>query len=159
MNTVKTTAHKIKELEIQGARNIAVESLRALGRYAKSIKAKSKKEFFAELIKGQNILISSRPTEPMMRNTVRYVTYMANANELENINDVKKTVLSYITEVLEDLEESKKKIASLGERLVPKNATVFTHCHSSTVTGIFKACKNKNIKVICTETRPLYREE
>jgi ribose 1,5-bisphosphate isomerase len=157
MNSVKTTAKKIKDLEIQGARNIAVESLKSLARYAKSIKAKSKKEFFNELKKGQNILLSSRPTEPMMRNTVRYATYMANANELENINDIKKTVLSYIDDVLKDLEESKKKITVLGEKLIPKNATILTHCHSSTVTEILKSCKNKNIKVICTETRPLYQ--
>lgn len=157
MKDVKTTARKIKALEIQGARNIAVESLKSLAVYAKNIKAKSKREFFSELKKAEKILISSRPTEPMMKNTIKYIVYMSDANELEKINDIKKTAVGYINEVLKSLEESKKKIISLGSGLIKKNSTIFTHCHSSTVTAILKSCRSRNIKVICTETRPVYQ--
>ncbi|MDD5418111.1 MAG: S-methyl-5-thioribose-1-phosphate isomerase [Candidatus Nanoarchaeia archaeon] len=157
MKQIIETAEKIKKLKIQGARNVAYSALDAFGKYAKTINPKSKKEFFEELKKAKKILFESRPTEPMMRNTLRYAMYMSNVNEIENVGDIKKMLLIYISDIKKELEESKEKVAEIGEKRIPKNATIFTHCHSSTVTAILKKCKSKNIKVFCTETRPLYQ--
>ena len=70
---VQDTAEKIRKLEFQGARNVAIAAIKALQTLAEQTKAKDKKEFLAELKKAQTVLFESRETEPLMRNAVRWV--------------------------------------------------------------------------------------
>ena len=51
------------------------------------------------------------------------------------------------------MENAGKKVIEHAKELI-KNATVITHSRSSTVLKLLKECKN--IKVICTESRPRY---
>jgi ribose 1,5-bisphosphate isomerase len=52
---------------------------------------------------------------------------------------------------------SKNKIADIGSAKIEPDTTILTHCHSSTVMSILKVARDKNINVICTETRPRYQ--
>jgi ribose 1,5-bisphosphate isomerase len=122
----------IKEVKIQGAESVAKAAVRALA--FKHDKSSVKK------------LISLRPTEPALRNSIKYV--------LQNYN-VKKG----IQEVVNHFEFNHKKINSFGADLIKNGMTVFTHCHSATVVRILKEAKRqgKKFSVICTETRPLFQ--
>jgi ribose 1,5-bisphosphate isomerase len=50
-------------------------------------------------------------------------------------------------------------IVETGAKRIGDNSVVFTHCRSSTVTGLLKRAKQqgKEFEVVCTETRPLYQ--
>jgi ribose 1,5-bisphosphate isomerase len=51
----------------------------------------------------------------------------------------------------------RKRIVEIGSKRIEKDMTVMTHCHSSTVFNILNVAKNRDIRVICTETRPKYQ--
>lgn len=157
--TVLATASKIKKLEVQGARNIAIAAINALESLAKEATAKTPKDFIKELFKARDILFTSRSTEPLMRNALRWIiNKVENSNE-KKVEDLAKLVTSSSLLFLKNLEDSKELIAKIGANRIRDNIVVFTHCHSSTVTNILRKAKEegKKFEVICTETRPVFQ--
>jgi translation initiation factor 2B subunit (eIF-2B alpha/beta/delta family) len=59
---VRVTADKIRKLEVQGARNIAIAAIKALEALAKKTSAKTRREFMKELLEAQATLFASRAT-------------------------------------------------------------------------------------------------
>ncbi|MBS3107626.1 translation initiation factor eIF-2B [Candidatus Woesearchaeota archaeon] len=116
---------KIKNLEIQGANRVALAGILAL----------TKKNRPNEILK-------LRPTEPALRNLVRFVT-----------KDPKKN----FPVAVHYMKEMKKRIAINGAKLIRNNSKIFTHCHSGSVIAVLKEVKKKNITVYCTESRPRFQ--
>lgn len=117
----------IKKVHIQGARAVAISALKA---YKLIPTEKSKK-----------ILISLRPTEPMLVNIFK------DADKLS------------IKEMYNRLNENQDLINKEVFKLIKNNSVVFTHCHSSSVVNalIYAKKKGKKFEVYNTETRPLYQ--
>ncbi|MEM2954822.1 MAG: hypothetical protein QW625_02645 [Candidatus Nanoarchaeia archaeon] len=132
MNKFNKICNDIKTLKIQGAEDVAIAA-------AKALLLKHDKEAIKKLI-------SLRPTEPCLRNTITFVL---------SYPDIKKGV----ADALKHFETAQKKIAQIGSNLIEDKMTIFTHCHSDTVVNIFKEAKRqgKRIKVHVTETRPLFQ--
>lgn len=135
------TLRKIKSLEIQGAENIAIAAVRA---FAEKIKETQQTD---ELKKYADELGRLRETEPALRNALHYCLLNFKKDQA-----AAETVVNYF-------KTSKEKITEIGEKKVHSGMTVFTHCHSGTVTAILiKAWKNgKKITVRNTETRPRFQ--
>ena len=57
------------------------------------------------------------------------------------------------------MDEDAKKLASYGAKLIPDDALVLTHCHSSSTTRILIEAKRmrKRFSVVCFETRPRFQ--
>ncbi len=157
--TVFETAEKIRKLEVQGARNVAIAATKALQTLAEQTKTKNKTAFLNELKEAQETLFAARETEPLMRNAIRWVTTQAQVSLKEKVKDLSQTVTISAQQVLTNLEASREKTAEIGAKRIRDGYTVFTHCHSSTVTRLFAIAKKegKNFKVICTETRPAFQ--
>lgn len=156
---VLDTAGKIKRLEIQGARNVAIEAIKSIETGTKQSKAINKQEFLNELSESKQVLFASRSTEPLMRNALRYVIQ---AVESSNKTDVKRLVdvVSQVTDqFLERLKQSKQTIASVGSKRISDGARILTHCHSSTVMNMLKQAKldGKKFELFCTESRPVFQ--
>jgi ribose 1,5-bisphosphate isomerase len=132
MNKFDRICKQIKEVKIQGARNVAIAAVKAL--HYKHDKRAIRK------------LISLRPTEPMLRNSLKFV--FSHIDIEEGISDA-----------MNHFEFAKKKTIELGAKFIKNNSTVFTFCHSSTVIDTLKYAKKqgKKFQVIQTETRPLYQ--
>jgi len=118
----------IKSVKIQGARDIAKAALKAY-----------------QLIPNKNskkILLSSRPTEPMM----------------ENVLDLTERGIPY-KEILKHFDFSQQEINKAVFKLIKNNDIIFTHCHSTNVINslIYSKRKGKKFEVYNTETRPLYQ--
>ena len=157
--TIRNTAEKIKRLEVQGARNVAIAAIEATETLAKETKAKNKKELLRELSEAKEVLFASRETEPLMRNAVRWITSQVERSTKEKGKELTKIVSSASQQFLKNLEESKEKIAEIGSRRIEDGSVVLTHCHSSSVTYLLKRAKQdgKSFEVICTETRPIFQ--
>ena len=157
--TVKATAEKIRKLEVQGARNVAIVAVKALQELAKETKAKTKTELLTELSQAQKLLFASRETEPLMRNAVRCVIGQVERSEKEKVIELCSLIVSNADKFLKDLDDSREKTAQIGAKRIQDGMVVFTHCHSSTVTRLLAKAKRdgKNFKVICTETRPAFQ--
>ena len=117
---------KIRSIEIQGAINIAEESLKYLKRYAK------KHGFSSGFNKECTKLLKTRQTAVPLFNV---------------INEVKKDrAMKRIDELLILIKEGKKNIAR--QRVLKKKSVVMTHCHSTEVVSLLKANRNTRLLIV-----------
>jgi ribose 1,5-bisphosphate isomerase len=156
---VLVAAERIRRLEIQGARNVAIAAIRAVEDVASRSKAKTKKEFLMELSRAKETLFLSRETEPLMRNAVRLILNCVERAKEAKVGSLAKSVSAVAQEFLAELEKSRKKIVEIGVKRIRNDSVILTHCHSSTVTCMLKKAKQNGIdfQVICTETRPVFQ--
>jgi len=159
LESVKTTAEKIRRLEVQSARNVAIAAIEAMQTLAEKTEAKNKEEIMKELHGAKEILFASRETEPLMRNAVRWIISQVERSRTEKVEDLTEIVASASRTFLKNLEESKEKIAEVGSKRVRNNTVILTHCHSSTVNHLLRKAREegKSFEVICTETRPVFQ--
>ncbi len=158
-DSVKVTAEKIRAFQVQGARNVAIAAIQALKTLAEQTKTENKKTFLAELKEAQTILFAARETEPLMRNAIRYLIIQVQNLESEKVDELGQMVITKASKFLEDLDASRERTAEIGAKRIKDGSTVFTHCHSSTVTRLLAKAKaqGKKFQVICTETRPAFQ--
>jgi len=160
MDQLLKDAEKIKSLEIQGATNVAMNAIDFLSNYAKRLKYNEIDSCLDELYKARDILMDTRPTEPAMRNGLKYIMGKLEKEKHDcSLEDIPEKIETYKNEYHELLLNSKKKIAEIGARRIPeadKQFVVMTHCHSTLVIAILLEAKRqgKNFKVINTETQP-----
>jgi ribose 1,5-bisphosphate isomerase len=156
---VRVTADKIRKLEVQGARNVAIAAIEALEALTEETSAKTRREFIKELLKAQETLFATRATEPLMRNAVRWIISQVESNNGEKVDALAEVVSSSSGEFLKNLEASKESIAKIGAKRILDNMVVFTHCHSSTVTYLLRKAKEdgRRFEAVCTETRPVFQ--
>jgi len=157
--TVRMTAEKIKRLEVQGARNVAIAALKAIQTLAEQTKAKNKTAFLNELKEAQTVFFASRETEPLMRNAIRWIITQTEDSSTEKVDVLSEMVASNVSLFLQNLEASRELTAEIGARRIRDGMLIFTHCHSSTVTRMIAKAKadGKSFSVICTETRPAFQ--
>lgn len=157
--SVTETAKRIKQLEIQGARNVAIAAIQAIEEASKESKAKQKKEFLKELTEAKNALFVSRETEPLMRNAIRHIIYAVESSPNGSATELASEVSRVSGMFLRQLEASKEQIDEVGSKRIFHHAKVLTHCHSSTVTNMLRKAKldGKVFEVVCTESRPVFQ--
>lgn len=122
----------IKSIKIQGASSIAKKGIDA---FLLNPSAESSKK-----------ILKTRPTEPFLQNAIKFL--------LKSKSPEKSA-----EKFLKYLRDSDKKISFYGSKLIKDGASIFTHCHSSTVVSILKLAKKQGKKFIVynTETRPLFQ--
>lgn len=144
-NNIFALYEKIKSLKIQGATNVAESVLLAM------IKLSDNPTYsLKEVINGGEKLAFARPTEPLAQNFLHFIKKRAK----------EKRDIIILSQYLQDLLKNvKEKITKNLERKIIDGGLYLTHCHSSTTTnGFIAAFKNgKKLRVIATETRPLYQ--
>ena len=157
--TVRMTAEKIRRLEVQGARNVAIAALKAIQTLAEQTKAKNKTAFLNELKEAQAVFFVSRETEPLMRNAIRWIITQTEDSSTEKVDVLSEMVASNVGLFLQNLEASRELTAEIGAKRIRDGMLIFTHCHSSTVTRMIAKAKadGKSFSVICTETRPAFQ--
>ena len=157
--TIRSTAEKIRKLQVQGARNVAIAAVKAIQTQTEQTKAKNKTQFIDELKEAQTIFSASRETEPLMRNAIRWIITQVQSAKTEKVDALSQNVVANASQFLKDLQTSKDFIAEIGAKRIRDGSVVFTHCHSSTVTQLLAKAKElgKNFKVVCTETRPAFQ--
>ena len=151
----------IKELNIQGATNVAIATLEGMKIFIEESNVTDKELFYKELERVGNKLANARLNEPLARNGVKYVVhlFLKKKDDLHSINDMKQQLLDYCDEYLFKISDSKRSIIELGLPYVKHFENVLTHCHSSTAVAILKGIRgvNSSFDVVCTETRPLFQ--
>jgi ribose 1,5-bisphosphate isomerase len=157
--SVFDAAERIKRLEVQGARNVAINSVKAIQAGAKQSKAKDKKAFLKELSEAKTVLFASRETEPLMRNAIRHVIHVVEKCDMESVIEMIDLVSRVSSQFLESVDKSKEKIAAVGSKRIFNDSKILTHCHSSTVTNMLRKAKDegKSFEVVCTESRPVFQ--
>ena len=159
MEIVNETAGRIKRLEIQGATNVAINSVKALTAELLSLKQTDRDSVFTLLKEGKEILEMSRSTEPMMRNGLKYLQAQVQGARWETTSQFHQKVQQSSTHILNLYKDAVERIVEIGAKRFHNDNVVLTHCHSSAVTATLIKAKENGIdySVIQTETRPKYQ--
>ncbi len=155
----------IRTMIVRGAPAIGVAGAQGIVLYAQELGEKnlSRSEFVSELLKKSDYMASSRPTAVNLMWAV------------EKQKEVIKNSISDISGIIEELKQNgiklqkedveiNKKIGDFGAEVVPKGATILTHCNAGalatvgygTALGVVRSAfaKDNTIKVFADETRP-----
>ncbi|MDY6765810.1 MAG: hypothetical protein SVW77_00425 [Candidatus Nanohaloarchaea archaeon] len=124
---------KIEDVEIQGATSVARAGVELL----QSLEGEGRGQ--AELAAVEERLREERPTEPLLFNALDAADVMG------------------YDAVLDHIEEAQAAVTGHGRDLVNEGDTIYTHCHSSTVTALLRDAADTEFAVHVTETRPLYQ--
>lgn len=152
------TVKNVKALKVQGAENVVASSLDALSNEMQRFKAHSRSDFASHLRDAVMQLKQTRPTEPALRNSLRFVLSNALKEKNATPQKLKSVIAGLAGNYLQKSTESKEKIAAYGANLVPRKGVVLTICHSGTVMrALKKAFLKKKFEVTCLETRPLFQ--
>lgn len=153
---IKTTINKIKGIEIQGAEAIAREGVKAINGFIQRSKAKTPIYLIHQLNTARKALESARPTEPLLRNSLKYICENI---KIKGITEIKKEILERSKKVLDHFETAQKEITAITIKKIKNGCVIFTFCHSDTVTRTLIEAYKQGIDfdVFNTETRPLYQ--
>ncbi len=158
---VSKIINDIKKIKIQGARNVARAVIEAIIIHVKNSKAKTLDELYEELLVLSDQLASTRPTEPMMRNSINdVINFTVKQIGLEkDISAVKKNIVEHSQKYIEKMKKDSQALSEYGAKTIENGDLIITYCHSSTVTGILKRAFEfgTDFKVICCETRPRFQ--
>jgi ribose 1,5-bisphosphate isomerase len=137
MDSVEKVVEDIKSVKVQGAKEIAIYSLKFLRKFCKKNGFKLRFEVAAK------VLEEARPTAVVLHNCLEILK--------------KNRKLSTIDSLLKRLESTSKKIGVKGNKLIKNSCRIMMHCHSSEALSIVKTAKKKgrNFSVITTITEPL----
>jgi len=156
---IAETAGKIKALEIQGATKVAVEAVKALAAELRELEWVEREEAVACLEDSIQVLVGSRPTEPLMRNGLRFVESRVLEARWSSPGELAEVVGAAEADFLGMLERAREDMVEVGARRIEDGDTVMTHCHSSAVTGTLLRAHERGVRfrVLQTETRPKYQ--
>lgn len=142
----ETFLHRLETLDIQGATNVAIESLRFLETELDNADL-SRQEQTSYTTSFRDRVLTIRPTEPMFKNLVnRFIT------------DLKASRDAELGHLIQTAETANQHISEHADELIQDGMTVLTHCHSSSSTAmLISASEHADIQVYNTETRPKYQ--
>jgi ribose 1,5-bisphosphate isomerase len=137
MTPLERAARDIKDVNVQGAKEIAVYGLKFLKSFAKKNGMKLKFEAAAYFLE------EVRPTAVVLHNCVEAV--------------IKSKKMSTIDRLVRYLETVSQKIGRHASRIVKRDSVILTHCHSGEAMSFLKHAwkRQKGISVIATMTEPL----
>ncbi len=158
METVPQVAKRIKNLEIQGASNIAIHAVKAISQELRDFNG-LKEEMDDLFQESRRLLLESRVTEPMMRNGLRYMESKLAIQNPISLESYKEIVKRIEEDTLTMYASSRVKIIEFGNKRIENGDVILTHCHSSAVTDTLLQAHEEGVKfrVINTETRPKYQ--
>ena len=149
----------IKDIKIQGATNIAKSAFDILITESKNQTFDSSEEFLTFIESAMQMLISARPTEPMLFNGMDYIKSQIATCKDNLCESIQKTVIESATYYLNLIKETAERAILNGLGIINDGDNVLTHCHSTSAVKTLALHKVKGLKfkVFNTETRPLYQ--
>ena len=165
IETVKEMYFAIKDMIVRGAPAIGIAGAHgiSLGAIELSKKIKERAIFLEKLQEYADYLISSRPTAVNLFWAINKQMTLAKSIQGEPKEITEKLIENGIKLENEDIEINKK-MGDYGAEIVPKGATILTHCNAGalatvgygTALGVIRSAyaKDPTIKVFADETRP-----
>ncbi len=154
----------IQKMVIRGAPAIGIAAGMGLALGAGSIRAKSFGSFMKKFERMGHEMLLARPTAVNLRWAVDRMAALARSMEGHSIEEIKAELRLESERMLNEDIEINKQIGENGEPLIPRGATILTHCNAGalatggygTALGVIRSAhrKGKKINVIADETRP-----
>lgn len=155
----------IQTMIVRGAPAIGIAGAHGVALYALELQKKnlSRDEFVSQLVEKAAYLASSRPTAVNLRWAVEKQVEIVKNSTLDINGMVQALIVNGIKLEHEDIEINKK-MGDFGAAIVPKGATILTHCNAGalatvgygTALGVVRSAfaNDPSVQVFADETRP-----
>ncbi|MDY6878814.1 MAG: S-methyl-5-thioribose-1-phosphate isomerase [Desulfatiglans sp.] len=154
----------IEKMVIRGAPAIGVAAAMGLASGALSIRAKSYALFARQFQEMCEEMFQARPTAVNLRWAIERMSRVAADMKDHAVEEIKQRLFEESNQILAEDIETNRAIGRYGQTIVPKGATILTHCNAGslatggygTALGVIRAAHEmgKEIEVIADETRP-----
>ena len=154
----------IKKMVIRGAPAIGIAAAMGLALGARAIRTSSYNVFRERFSKLAERMSQARPTAVNLVWAVERMKGLVESMADCSVDEIKEALKRESEKILEEDIECNRKIGQYGQMLVPKGATILTHCNAGalatggygTALGVIRAAHEmgKKIEVIADETRP-----
>lgn len=156
----------IKDMIVRGAPAIGIAGAHGVALAAQEIskETQDKAEFLSKLQEKAEYLKSSRPTAVNLMWAVDKQMDLVKKIADKTITEITEAVVKNAIKLENEDIEINKKMGDFGAELVPKGATILTHCNAGalatvgygTALGVIRSAyaKDNTIKVFADETRP-----
>lgn len=155
----------IQTMIVRGAPAIGIAGAHGVALYAIELQKEnlSREEFIRKLIEKSKYLASSRPTAVNLHWAVEKQIELIN-NSISDIDGIVKELIKNGIKLENEDIEINKKIGDFGATVVPKSATILTHCNAGalatvgygTALGVVRSAyaNDNTVQVFADETRP-----
>ena len=160
LKNIQQVVDDIKSIMIQWATNIAKAAFEILISESKNTNFESWSAFLDFIQQGIELLISARPTEPMLFNGMDYIkSEIKKLTPMSSTHECQQKVEEATQFYLNLINETAERAILNGLGIINDGDNVLTHCHSSSAVKTLKLHKVKGLKfkVYNTETRPLFQ--
>lgn len=154
----------IKNMVVRGAPAIGAAAALSMVLGSKSFKGVSLSAFREHMIEIGNEVKDTRPTAVNLFWAVDRILSVVLDSSYDNLNVLKDNLVLEGLKILEEDEETNKRIGEYGSALIKDGWTILTHCNAGalatvsygTALGVIRSAfeQGKNIKVYADETRP-----
>lgn len=154
----------IKSMVIRGAPAIGIAAAMGLALGAGAIQTSSYEEFQRRFMGMAERMLKARPTAVNLRWAVERMSLLVEEMAGASVETAKKTLREESERLLKEDIEINRKMGEVGQELVPREASILTHCNAGslatggygTALGVIRAaCEaGKRVKVFADETRP-----
>lgn len=163
----KDVIRAIEKMVIRGAPAIGVAAAMGLALGADSIKATSFDAFRNHFKKIAEQMLKARPTAVNLKWAVDRMSRLVERMAGRSVEEMKKALRHESERILTEDIEVNRKIGKNGQELIPKKATILTHCNAGslatggygTALGVVRAAHEakKIVDVLADETRPWFQ--
>jgi len=157
----------IEKMVIRGAPAIGVAAAMGLASGAEKIRATSFNAFRAQFRKMAEQMVKARPTAVNLKWAVDRMSGLVEKMATRSVEEIKKALRQESEKILAEDIEINRSIGKHGQELVPKKASILTHCNAGslatggygTALGVVRAARdaNKRVDVLADETRPWFQ--
>lgn len=154
----------IRTMVIRGAPAIGVAAAMGLALGASAIRTGSSETFRARFKEIAKRMLEARPTAVNLRWAVERMSSLVEKTAALHPDEIKAALRDESEKILKEDIEINRKMGRYGQRLVPRKATILTHCNAGslatagygTALGVIRAAREagKDVCVFADETRP-----
>jgi len=165
IETSEQMYYAIKDMIVRGAPAIGISGAHGVSLGALELKSETEKSVFLQKLKVIcEYLKSSRPTAVNLAWAVDKQFEVAQNSTSSSVEEIVEEIIKNGIRLENEDIEINQKMGDFGAEIVPKGATILTHCNAGalatvgygTALGVVRSAfaKDKTIKVFADETRP-----
>ncbi len=157
----------IEKMVIRGAPAIGVAAAMGLALGADSVRATSFKAFRKHFREMARQMVKARPTAVNLKWAVDRMSRLVETMAERSVWEIKEALRRESERILAEDIEVNRSIGKHGQELIPKKATILTHCNAGslatggygTALGVIRAAHEakKFVEVLADETRPWFQ--
>jgi len=151
----ETALNELRTDRVQGASELARCCLDLLAQSAQAVPASEGSELLGVLARRCDRLAAARPSMAPIQNLLAVWKSSLTRLDKSSLPALRSTVADKAQDGIRQSKHAMVKVVENGAEYIGSGKTIITHSLSSTVLGVLERLKDRNIRVIATESRPL----